>query len=429
MKFKKIGWIFLMGILFLCCCTACNYTKTSESIQKERLLIWAWDESFNIKAVNEAKQIFMSSNPNVEIEVVTMTQDDIMSKLDTALSSGDYTGLPNIVLIEDYRIQRYLTEYQKDFADLSDIAGADNFAAYKTSVNQIDGKLYGIPFDSGVAVLFYRIDFLEAAGYTQEDMKNLTWERYIEIGKVVKEKTGKYMLALRPSDLGQIRMMLQSAGSWYTDEFGNINIKDNQALKDAILIYQKIFDSGISKQVADGNQFFAAFQEDEVASIPIGCWISTSIMVTEKQMGKWAVTAFPRMGQNQNSVNASSIGGGGWYVLKSVGNEAVAKQFLKETFATNESLLSKLADEINLVSTLKTVRIADNYLKNMKLYNGKNVGRDLANWQNIVPMVNYGCYTYEIEDIMVEAIQEVLEGRNLEEVLAEYHNRAIEWVQ
>ena len=65
----------------------------------------------------------------------------------------------------------------------------------------------------------------------------------------------------------------------------------------------------------------------------------------------------------------------------------------------------------------------------MELYNGKNVGRDLANWQNIVPMVNYGCYTYEIEDIMVEAIQEVLEGRNLEEVLTEYHNKAIDSIK
>lgn len=48
------------------------------------------------------------------------------------------------------------------------------------------------------------------------------------------------MLTLDPSDLGQIRMMLQSAGAWYTDAEGNVTIKDNQALKDAINTYKKL---------------------------------------------------------------------------------------------------------------------------------------------------------------------------------------------
>ena len=403
------------------CCVGCSRTTESQNTEREKLVIWAWDESFNIKAVNEAEKIFMNLNPNVEIEVVTMTQDDVILKLNTALSSGDYTGLPDIVLIEDYRIQGYLTEYREDFADLSDIASADDFASYKTSVNQIDGKLYGIPFDSGAAVLFYRIDLIEASGYTQKDMENLTWDKYIEIGKAVKEKTGKYMLTLNPNDLGQIRMMLQSAGSWYTDEEGNVNIKENQALKDAIITYQKIFDSGISKQVADWSQFVSDFQKGEVASVPMGCWISQAIMTSEEQSGKWAVAAFPRMAQNPDSVNASSIGGGAWYVLKSAGNEENAKKFLKETFATNISFLGELADEIHLVSTLKAVKVVDNYMNGIEFYNGQNVGHDLLVWQNDVPIVNYGDKTYEIEDGMREVIQQVLEGEDINEVLEEYH--------
>lgn len=410
-----------MVCIFVMCCVGCSRTTESQNTEREKLVIWAWDESFNIKAVNEAEKIFMNSNPNVEIEVVTMTQDDVILKLNTALSSGDYTGLPDIVLIEDYRIQGYLTEYREDFADLSDIASADDFAAYKTSVNQIDGKLYGIPFDSGAAVLFYRIDLIEASGYTQKDMENLTWDKYIEIGKAVKEKTGKYMLTLNPNDLGQIRMMLQSAGSWYTDEEGNVNIKENQALKDAIITYQKIFDSGISKQVADWSQFVSDFQKGEVASVPMGCWISQAIMTSEEQSGKWAVAAFPRMAQNPDSVNASSIGGGAWYVLKSAGNEENAKKFLKETFATNISFLGELADEIHLVSTLKAVKIVDNYMNGIEFYNGQNVGHDLLVWQNDVPIVNYGDKTYEIEDGMREVIQQVLEGEDINEVLEEYH--------
>ena len=40
-----------------------------------------------------------------------MAQDDIVQKLNTNLSSNTISGLPNIVFIEDYRIQNFLNSY------------------------------------------------------------------------------------------------------------------------------------------------------------------------------------------------------------------------------------------------------------------------------------------------------------------------------
>ena len=425
MKFKRIAAMALAGMMTLSL-AACGSSGDGEKAKKKddnKLTIWAWDESFNIKAANEAKDIYAKENPDAEVEVVTMAQDDIVAKLNTSLSSGSYDGLPDIVLIEDYRIQGYLTAYQDEFADLSDIASADDFASYKTGVNQVDGKMYGIPFDSGVAAVFYRTDLIEQAGYTSEDMQNLTWDKYIEIGKAVKEKTGKHMLTLDPSDLGQIRMMLQSAGTWYTEEEGKVNIKDNEALKQAFSTYQKIVDSGISKQVSDWDQFVGAFNNGDVASVPIGCWISPSILKAEDQSGKWAVAAFPKMAENADSVNASSIGGAGWYVLKNVGHEELAKDFLSKTFASNAELMNQLAVDINLVSTLKAAESAENYTKGIEYYGGQEVFADFAEWQNAVPTVNYGQDTYAIEDMMTEALQQILSGTDMDKVLSDYQGQ------
>lgn len=425
MKFKRIAAMALAGMMTLSL-AACGSSGDGEKAKKKddnKLTIWAWDESFNIKAANEAKDIYAKENPDAEVEVVTMAQDDIVAKLNTSLSSGSYDGLPDIVLIEDYRIQGYLTAYQDEFADLSDIASADDFASYKTGVNQVDGKMYGIPFDSGVAAVFYRTDLIEQAGYTSEDMQNLTWDKYIEIGKAVKEKTGKHMLTLDPSDLGQIRMMLQSAGTWYTDEEGKVNIEDNEALKQAFSTYQKIVDSGISKQVSDWDQFVGAFNNGDVASVPIGCWISPSILKAEDQSGKWAVAAFPKMAENADSVNASSIGGAGWYVLKNVGHEELAKDFLSKTFASNAELMNQLAVDINLVSTLKAAESAENYTKGIEYYGGQEVFADFAEWQNAVPTVNYGQDTYAIEDMMTEALQQILSGTDMDKVLSDYQGQ------
>ncbi len=421
MKMKKIMAFLLAGVMMLSLAACGGSGDEAESDNK--ITIWAWDEAFNIKAANEAKAIYAEINPDVEVEVVTMAQNDIVQKLNTSLSAGSYEGLPEIVLIEDYRANGYLTAFGSEFADLSDVASPDDFAAFKTGVNQIDGKMYGIPFDSGVAAVFYRLDLVEEAGYTEADMQELTWDKYIEIGQAIKEKTGKHLLTLDPSDLGQIRMMLQSAGAWYTDENGNVDVADNQALKDAINTYLKLVNSGVSKEATGWDQFVGAFNNGDVASVPTGCWISPSVKSAADQSGLWRVAPFPKMAENSNSVNASSIGGAGWYVLANVGNTEIAKDFLKNTFASDIDLMNQLAVDINLVSTLNAAATAENYTKGVEYYGGQEVFGDLAAWQNNVPSVNYGQDTYEIEAMMAEAVQKIKEGEDMQKVLDDYQKQ------
>ena len=425
MKLKKLTSIIIatamtFGLVACSGNASQGGNQTSDNSSNEKITIWAWDESFNIVAANKAKEIYLKDNPEAEVEVVTMAQDDIVAKLNTSLSSGSYEGLPNIVLIEDYKIQGYLTAYKDEFEDLSSVANKTDFAEYKTGINYIDGKLYGIPFDSGVAATFYRTDLIEEAGYTKADMENLTWEKYIEIGNAVKEKTGVSICTLDPSDLGQIRMMLQSAGAWYTDSDGKVNIANNQALKDAIKIYKDLTESGATKQVADWDQFVGAFNKGEVASVVTGCWIAPSIKKAEDQNGKWAVAAFPKMSANSDSVNASSIGGAGWYVLKNVGNTDMAKDFLGKTFASSVDLMNDLADSITLVSTLNKAAEAPNYSKANEYFGGQELFADLSRWTNEVPSVNYGLHTYAIEDIMTEAIQAILGGADIDSTLESF---------
>ena len=422
MRFKKLLSILLASTLTLGL-VACGSSEDSGSSGEtatggnDKITVWAWDESFNIVAANQAKEIYAKDNPDVDIEVVTMSQDDIVAKLNTSLSSGSYEGLPNVVLIEDYKIQGYLQAYQDEFADLSSVANASDFADYKTGVNIIDGKLYGIPFDSGVAATFYRVDLIEQAGYTKEDMQNLTWEKYIEIGKAVKEKTGVAMCTFDPSDIGQVRMMLQSAGAWYTGENGEVTIAGNQELKDAIKIYKDLTEAGITKQVAEWDQFVGAFNNGEVASVVTGCWIAPSIKKAEDQSGKWAIAEFPKMASNSNSVNASSIGGAGWYVLKNVGNSETAVDFVGKTFASSTDLMNNLAKDINLVSTLNAAASCSNYNAGDEYFGGQEIFKDLAEWTAEVPSVNYGLHTYAIEDIMTEAMQSILQGADIDETL------------
>ena len=132
---------------------------------------------------------------------------------------------------------------------------------------------------------------------------------------------------------------------------------------------------------------------------------------------------FPKMTNVAESVNASSIGGGGWYVLKNVGHEDLAKDFLKETFASNTELMNQLAVDINLVSTLKAAQTVENYSKGVEFYGGQEDFADFAEWQNEVPTVNYGQNTYAIEDMMTEALQQILAGTDVDKVLSDYQKQ------
>lgn len=430
MKFKKLTSI-IMATAMTFGLVACGNSNSSESggntnnttTESKKITIWAWDEAFNIVAANKAKEIYLKDNPDVEVEIVNMAQDDIVAKLNTSLSSGSYEGLPNIVLIEDYKTQGYLTAYKDEFADLSAVANKDDFAEYKTGVNYVDGKLYGIPFDSGVAATFYRTDLIEQAGYTKADMENLTWEKYIEIGKAVKEKTGVAMCTIDPSELPLVRMMLQSAGTWLTDKDGKVIIGDNEALAQAMKIQKDLIDSGITKQVSDWDQFVSAFNKGEVASVVTGCWIVPSIKKAEDQSGKWAAAAFPKMSANDKSVNASSIGGSGWYVLKNVGNSDLAADFLGKTFASNVDLMNDLAEAITLVSTLNKSSEAPNYKKADEFFGGQELFADFAKWTTEVPSVNYGLHTYAIEDIMTEAAQAIVGGADIDSTLKTFQTQ------
>ncbi|EMF0123073.1 ABC transporter substrate-binding protein [Enterococcus hirae] len=418
MKFKKLvasaTLLASAAVLF----AGCGSSSNSATKDENKISVWAWDETFNIKAVNEAKKVY--DNKDVEVDVVTMSQDDIVQKLNTALASGNRDGLPNIVLIEDYRIQGYLNSYPDAFSELTDIVDESNFASYKFAVNKIDDQIYGVPFDSGVTANFYRTDVLEEAGYSQADMQNLSWDDYLQVARDVKAKTGKKITEVNPSDLGRVRMIMQEAGEWYTSEDGKtVTIKDNQSLKYGLNLFATLLKEDLVEQTSDWNAGVTAIQTGAVASSPIGAWYSSTIQGAEDQSGKWAIAPTPSLPANMQKAQASNLGGAGWYVIKGVSGEENAKDFLKKTFATNEDLMGTLAKEIGLVSTMLSAKDQPAYQESSEFYSGQKVFEDFSKWTAEIPQVNYGQETYAIEAVVAESLHRIINGEDTDKVLAD----------
>ncbi len=392
------------------------------------LTVWAWDENFNIRALNRAKEYYATENPGVTVNVVSMAQADIVQRLNTAFSAPNYAGLPDIVLIEDIRSQGYLRSYPGELRDLSALVAGDKFVEYKTKMVSLDGKCYGLPFDAGVVGLFYRTDYLEQAGFSKGDMENITWERYIEIGKQVKEKTGKYMLTLDPSDAGPLRIMMQASGAWYVGEDGvTVRVADNPALRSAVNAYKTMLVEEIALPITGWEPFVQGFQRGDVASVPTGCWIAPSVAAVPEQSGKWAIAPVPRLGDIPGSVNASNLGGSSWYVIDKSPNADLAIDFLAKTFASNIDLINDLAVDINLVTTMKAAYGVPNYGKASEFFGGQQIFADFFSWSDKVPPVDPGVYTYQIESMVAEAMMAEIQGANLDEMLQNIQSQAESW--
>ncbi|MDQ1236761.1 lactose/L-arabinose transport system substrate-binding protein [Paenibacillus sp. SORGH_AS306] len=421
---KKMMFLLLATVFMLSACSSNSGSGASSDPAKKEITVWAWDPNFNIAALNLAKERYMAKHPDVKINIVENAQADIVQKLNTGLNSGTTKGLPNIVLIEDYRSQNFLQAYPDAFRDMSDsIKGAD-FADYKAGPTSYNGKQYGVPFDSGVTGMYVRTDYLKEAGYTPEDMQDIDWDKFIEIGKAVKAKTGKDMLTQDPNDLGLIRAMIQSAGSWYLKEDGKTpNIAGNAALKEAMENYKAMFDANIVKTNSDWSQFLAAFNSGAVASVPTGNWITPSIKAEASQSGKWAVVPFPKLKDTPNSVHASNIGGSSWYVMNVDGQDTAA-DFMKETFGSDKELYQDMLNKIGIIGTLKSASSGSAYDKADEFFGGQKIYADFAKWTTEVPNVNYGLHTYAIEDIMTVEVQNYLAGKDIDSVLNDVQAQA-----
>ncbi|WP_168123079.1 extracellular solute-binding protein [Paenibacillus sp. HB172176] len=429
---KKMLALLLVGIVVLT--AACSNNNTSNNGGNNganngagdatELTVWAWDPNFNIKAMNLAKETYEADHSDVTVNVIENAQNDIVQKLNTGLSSGTTKGLPNIVLIEDYRAQSFLQAYPDMFYPLTDSFKASDFADYKLGPTSVGDVNYGLPFDSGVTGLYVRTDYLEQAGYTIDDLQDITWDQYIEIGKKVKEATGKDWISLDPNDLGILRVMIQSAGSWYMKADGKTaDLADNAALKEAFETYKKMIDANIVKTHADWSQFVANYNSGDAASVPTGNWFTPSITAAEDQAGKWAIAPLPKLTNNEASVHASNLGGSSWYVLNVPGKEKAA-EFLGATLGSNVDLYQKLVTDVGAIGTYKPAATGEAYTAANDFFGGQKIVQDFADWTAQIPSVNYGMNTYAIEDILVVEMQNFLNGKSIDAVLSDAQKQA-----
>jgi lactose/L-arabinose transport system substrate-binding protein len=395
---------------------AVSFACLGSAVQAEEITVWAWDPNFNVAIMEDAGARYTAEHPGTTIKVVDFAKADIEQKLHTMLASGVTSALPDIVLIEDYNAQKYLQSYPGSFAPMTSQVDYTKFAPYKVNLMKMGSDIYGLPFDSGVTGMYYRTDILAKAGFSAKDMENITWDRFIEIGKQVKAKTGVSMLGNNPSDLGLLRVMMQTAGVWYFNEDGSLNIKNNEALKEAIRVFKDLHVTGIARPTVGWSEWVGSVNRGSVATITTGVWITASVKSAADQAGKWAVAATPRLNV-KGAVNSSNLGGSSWYVLDSSEEKKQAINFLSETFGSDVDFYESILKDKGAVGSYIPASKTAGYQHKDDYFAGQPIYADFANWLVQIPEVNYGMYTYEVDAAIAAQMPAVIQGASIDKIL------------
>lgn len=384
------------------------------------LTVWTWDPAFNIPAIKEAGNIYKADHPDFELKVVETLSDDCETKLITAAESGDLSTLPDIVLMQDNSYQKFVSIYPEAFTDLTD-SGIDfsQFAAGKLSYSTVDGKNYGVPFDNGAVIGAYRTDYLEQAGYTIDDLTDIDWNRFIEIAKDVKEKTGKYMLSGQADSPDMVMEMLQSAGASLFDKDGKPAMTDNAALKECISIYQKMVEEGVYYEVNNWDDYVSSITTGQVAGVINGNWISATIMGMKDTSGKWAITNMPKLIETPNATNYSNNGGSSWYITSNCKNKDLAIDFLKSTFAGSVKLYENILPTTGAIGTYAPAADSTAYQEPQEFWNNQPIFAKIVDFALKTPTNNTSPYYYDGRNAIGTQIQNIMNGADVDQAIAD----------
>ena len=384
------------------------------------LTVWTWDPAFNIPAIKEAGNIYKADHPDFELKVVETLSDDCETKLITAAESGDLSTLPDIVLMQDNSYQKFVSIYPEAFTDLTD-SGIDfsQFTEGKLADSTAEGKNYGLPFDNGAVIGAYRTDYLEQAGYTIDDLTDIDWNRFIEIAKDVKEKTGKYMLSGQADSPDMVMEMLQSAGASLFDKDGKPAMTDNAALKECISIYQKMVEEDVYYEVNNWDDYVSSITTGQVAGVINGNWISATIMGMKDTSGKWAITNMPKLIETPNATNYSNNGGSSWYITSNCKNKDLAIDFLKSTFAGSVKLYENILPTTGAIGTYAPAADSTAYQEPQEFWNNQPIFAKIVDFSLKTPTNNTSPYYYDGRNAIGTQIQNIMNGADVDQAIAD----------
>lgn len=379
------------------------------SEDENTLSVYAWDANFNIPALEAAAADYQKNvNPDFNLNIITQSgSSDVENAVTLAGQSGDYSNLPDIVLFQDHYFQQFYVSYPDAWLDLADAEiDWDDFGAEKLSYSTIEDVHYGVPVDNGTAIMAYRTDLLEEAGYSLEDMVGCTWDEFIEVGKAVYEKTGKYLLCMDGSGNDLPYMMLQAEGESQFED-GEPTFATNEKYIEIVKDIVTMIQNNVLYLGNDWSDYTdQAIIGDMVAGVLNGNWIIPTMEQATENSGLWEITSLPTL---EGGEGYASNGGSSLYITGNCSKPDLAADFLAKTFGAGSTETYDAALKNGGVITCSiSAGESDVYQEGVDFFNGQPIYADIVEMGANVPVIEQSDYHYQARQYVGTAIQNLV---------------------
>lgn len=267
----------------------------------------------------------------IDLQAETLGYDDLHNNLMISLQTG--TGAPDMVDIEIAMYANFITG-EEEYIPLLPLNNIIEPEKDKMIMGRFDnyanhGNYYGIDYHVGAAALMYNKKIFAEAGVDIASIK--TWDDFKAAGRTIKEKTGKYIMAVETTEHWTYYPLITQQGSdFFNKETGEvildneINVKTLQWLLDGV-------EEGIFVTMPGGfchsEEWYAYMNAGNVASIAMPLWYLNRFTDYMPDLnGKMAVTTMPVW--TEGGANSCGLGGTGTSLTNQCKNPGLAADFL-----------------------------------------------------------------------------------------------------
>lgn len=312
--------------------SACGGSSTAKSGKtangSNEMTMWTFVAAQGDFWKSAAKSWNKTHKEKISLKVNVLPFDQLYQKLTVALQSG--SGAPDLADVElgqaatqlkadnppYYPLNSELKPYMNDLVK----SRLDNFKK--------NGNYYGLDYHVGTTVTYYNKDIMQAAGIDPASIK--TWDDYEKAGKIVKEKTGKWMNELEYTSTFQMDAMVAQQKSDYIKN-GKADFNNPAVIRALQMQQDWIYKDKIARKAVggdlDNDQFFAEMNKGNVASVTMPSWYMERIADhMPKLKNKIVIEPMPVF--KASDYRSAGGGGTGTMVTNQAKNKKLAAKFV-----------------------------------------------------------------------------------------------------
>jgi len=283
----------------------------AEGTEKTHLVLWhAWatETDGNTIAFAKALASFAEDNPNIDLEVIGMSGTDYTTKLKVAFAANEG---PDIFEIQGLGNMEPLVKAGKMLAlddQMAKNSTYDSLLPGSTNSFTFDGKVYGLPTITGLALLFCNTELFAKAGL--EIPK--TWDELLNCIKVFNENNiTPFLYAgqdLWPVMFYNSVLDIRCAGSVEcTNAISGKARFDSEPFLKAARMVQELTDAGAynaSDLSLSWDEGVQKFSQGGAAMLYNGTWVTGIVNDPNVPVyGKIEITSFPGIGGEYDTDN------------------------------------------------------------------------------------------------------------------------------